>query len=175
VGYGFEHQIERRLGGPRSVAIGLLAGSVAMIAADRTPQDRSAEDLGPADGLALGAGQAVALAPGVSRSGATVAAARSRGFKRSDANRLARLVALPVIGGATLLKGLRMRRAGVDRHTGAAIAAGAAASFTSTLACQRLMALTDRNRSPWPYAVYRSALAAAVLARSRRGPAPRDG
>jgi len=175
VGYGFEHQIERRLGGPRSVAAGLLAGSVAMIVADRAPQDRSAEELAPADGLALGAGQAVALIPGVSRSGATVAAARSRGFRRGDANRLARLVALPVIGGATLLKGLRMRRRGLDGRTGAAIAAGAAASFASTLASQRLMTLTDRNRSPWPYAAYRSALAVAVLARSRRRPAPRDG
>jgi undecaprenyl-diphosphatase len=172
VGYGLERQIERRLGGPGSIAAGLLAGSVAMLLADRAPQERTGDDLGPADGLALGAGQAAALAPGVSRNGATVAAARWRRYQRADANLLSRLVALPVIVGATGLKGARMKRRGLDRRTGTAIASGAAASFVSTLASRRLMSLTDRDRSPWLFAAYRSLLAAAVLLRLRKEKAP---
>ena len=51
--------------------------------------------------LWLGVAQACALLPGVSRNGATLAAARRRGFAREDANQLSRHVALPVIAGAT--------------------------------------------------------------------------
>jgi len=167
VGYTLERQIERRLGGPRTIAAGLVAGAAAMLIADRAPQDRAGDDLSPADGLALGAGQAAALLPGVSRNGATVAAARWRRYRRADANRLSRMVALPVILGATALKGARMKRRGLDRSTAAAIASGAAASFVSTLASQRLMSLTDRDRSPWPFAAYRLALAAAVVVKRR--------
>jgi undecaprenyl-diphosphatase len=168
VGYGLERQIERRLGGPGTIAAGLIAGSAAMLVADRTPQERAGDDVGAVDGLALGAGQAAALVPGVSRNGATVAAARLRRFTRRDANVLSRTVALPVILGATALKAVRMRRRGMDRRTTAAIASGAAASFASTLASQGLISLTDRDRSPWPYAAYRTGLAVAVLVKLAR-------
>ncbi len=169
VGYGLERHIERRLGGPRTIAAGLVAGSVAMLLADRAPQERTEDDLGPADGLALGVGQAAALFPGVSRNGAAVAAARWRHYRRADANLLSRIVALPVILGATGLKGGRMRNRGLDRSTSTAIASGAAASFVSTLVSERLMSLTDRDRSPWPFAAYRLALAAAIVTRLRHG------
>ena len=64
------------------------------------------------DALWLGVAQACALVPGVSRNGATLAAARRRGFTRADANRLSRHVALPVIAGATLLKSVRLAKRG---------------------------------------------------------------
>ena len=169
VGYGLERHVERRLGGPRTVAAGLIAGSVAMLLADRASQERTEDDMGPVDGLALGIGQATALFPGVSRNGATVAAARWRRYRRADANLLSRIVALPVILGATGLKGARMRRRGPDPSTMAAIALGAAASLVSTLASKRLIALTDRDRSTWPFAAYRLTLAAAIVARLSHG------
>ena len=74
-GYALERQIEGRLGGPGSIAAGLIAGALAMVAADRRPQRRGPGDA-PADGLALGLAQAAALIPGVSRNGATLTAAR---------------------------------------------------------------------------------------------------
>src|SRR4051794_15530962 len=72
----FERAIEQRLGGPRSVAFGLAAGGLAMALADRRPGRRGAVDAGVSDALWLGAAQAAALVPGVSRSGMTRAAAR---------------------------------------------------------------------------------------------------
>ena len=48
------------------------------------------------------------------------------------------------------------------------MAIGVAASFASTLASQRLIRLVERDRALWPYAAYRAALAAAVLAKLRR-------
>jgi len=164
-GYTLERPIEERLGGPASIAAGLVAGSAAMVLADRRAQDRGRGDARSLDGLALGLAQAAALMPGVSRNGATLAAARARRFSRAQSNLLSRTVALPVIVGATVLKGVRLRRRGTGPGLRGALAAGAAASFASTLASQRLIALVERDRALWPYAAYRTALAAVVAAR----------
>ncbi len=110
--------------GPRTIAAGLVAGSVAMVAADRAPQERGPGDATPLDGLFLGLGQAAALAPGVSRNGATLAAARWRRFTRPQANLLSRTVALPVIVGASVLKGTRLRRRGIEPGLRSAMAVG---------------------------------------------------
>jgi len=168
VGYAFERPIERRLGGPKSTAIGLLAGSAAMLAADTRPQRRGRGEATAADGLALGIAQAAALAPGVSRNGVTLAAARWRHFSRDQANLLSRTIALPIIVGATVLKGVRLRRRGASRGLRRSMAFGAAASFASTLASQRLIRVVERDRALWPYAAYRAGLAAVVLAKLRR-------
>ena len=168
VGYELERPIERRLGGPRATAVGLLAGAAAMLVADRRPQLRGRGEAGPADGLALGVAQAAALAPGVSRNGITLAAARWRLFSRDQANLLSRTIALPIIVGATLLKGVRLRRRGVAPGVRRSMALGVAASFASTLASQRLIGLVERDRALWPYAAYRVGLAGIVLGKLRR-------
>ena len=167
-GYALERQIEGRLGGPRATALALLAGGAAMVLADLRPQvhDRGVADA--ADGLALGIAQAAALVPGISRNGATLTAARWRGFTREQANMLSRTVALPVIVGAALLKADRLRRRGVAPSMRRALIAGVAASFASTLASQELIKLVERDRALWPYAAYRAGLAGAVLMRLRR-------
>jgi undecaprenyl-diphosphatase len=170
-GYAFERGIERRLGGPRSIAVGLVAGAVAMLLADRGGGERRREDAGPRDGLALGLAQAAALAPGVSRSAATLAAARARGFARADAALLSWHAALPVILGASALKGWRLTRAqtqgpGVPPGTWRALLAGGASAFISTLASARVLRRPWlRERSPAPFAVYRCVLAGAALRR----------
>jgi undecaprenyl-diphosphatase len=168
VGYTLERPIERHLGTPATVAGGLIGGAVVMALADRRPQVRSQEQAHAADALWLGFAQACALIPGVSRNGATLAAARIRHFTRADANRLSRHVALPVIAGATLLKGVRLRRRGLPPQTRSAFAAGAAASFVSTLASTWLINQVERDRSLLPYAAYRVGLAAFVMARLGR-------
>jgi undecaprenyl-diphosphatase len=168
VGYTLERPIERRLGGPRATAIGLLAGAAAMLLADTRPQTRGRGDATPADGLALGVAQAAALAPGVSRNGVTLAAARWRRFSRDQANLLSRTIALPIIVGATALKGARLRGRDAPPSLRRSIAIGIGASFASTLASQRLIRLVERDRALWPYAAYRAALAAAVLAKLRK-------
>lgn len=167
VGYTLERPIERRLGGPRATALGLLAGGAAMLLADRRPQQRGRGEATYADGLALGLAQAAALAPGVSRNGVTLAAARWRRFTREQANLLSRTVALPIIVGASALKGARLARRGTTPATRRSLAIGVASSFASTLASQRLIGLVERDRALWPYAAYRAGLAAAVLARLR--------
>jgi undecaprenyl-diphosphatase len=168
VGYKFERPIERRLGGPRATAFGLLAGGAAMIAADTRPQLRGRGEAGSVDGIVLGVAQAAALAPGVSRNGVTLAAARWRRFSRAQANLLSRTIALPIIVGATGLKGARLARRGTTPKLRKTLAVGVGASFVSTLASQRLIGLVERDRALWPYAAYRVALAAVVLGKLHR-------
>jgi undecaprenyl-diphosphatase len=159
-GLVFERVVEERLGGPRSIALGLVAGAVAMVVADRVPGRRVAADAGPADGAWLGLAQAVALVPGISRSGATRAIARARGFDRPAAARLSREVALPVLAGAAALKGLRLARRRPGRATLRALAAGAAAAAASTAVAARIER-ADTPLSVW--AAYRTLLAAAIV------------
>jgi len=167
VGYTLERPIERHLGTPATIAAGLICGSAVMAWADRSPQVRTSADAGTADALWLGLAQASALVPGVSRNGATLAAARRRRFTREDANKLSRHVALPVIAGATLLKSVRLARRGLPPRSTLPLAAGAAASFASTLGSTWLIRQVERDRSLLPYAVYRIALAGLVLRRLR--------
>jgi undecaprenyl-diphosphatase len=128
-----------RLGGVRATAAGLLAGAAVMLVADAVAgTDREADDAGPADALVLGLAQATALSPGLSRLGMAVAAARLRGFSRPAAFELGRRAGLPIIAGATLLKGVRAVRGGMPRELRPAFAAGAAAALASTVAAAPL-------------------------------------
>jgi undecaprenyl-diphosphatase len=163
--------IERRLGGARSIAAGLAAGGIAMAIADSRPgacDGRGEHAAAPLDGLALGLAQAVALAPGVSRFGATLTVARARGFSRSGARALSWHAALPVMLGASMLKGMRMIRRPPPADAALPLAAGAAGAFVSTLLSARLLRRrAGAARSLLPYSLYRCALAALVATRLR--------
>jgi undecaprenyl-diphosphatase len=169
IAYLFERPIERRLGDPVPVAAALLAGSAAMALADGAPEERERDQAGPLDALAIGFAQAFALAPGVSRNGATLTAARVLRFRRADANVISRQIALPVILGAAALKGVRLAHRGVPPGIARGMAAGAAAAFASTLLSLRLITMLERSRSLRPYAAYRAVVGAgALVALSRR-------
>jgi undecaprenyl-diphosphatase len=163
-----ERPIEERLGSPRGVAAAQVAGGAALGLADRAPAERAREDATAADALAIGIAQATALAPGVSRNGATLTAARLLRFERSAANRLSRHAALPIILAAAGLKGFRLARRGLPREVAAPFAAGALASFASTLAASRLVRHVDEVRSYAPFAAYRVALGTVALSILRR-------
>ena len=161
-GLALERRVEERLGTPAPLAAGLLAGAAALVLADRARSTRGDGDADWRDGAALGLAQATALVPGVSRSGATLAAARARGFGRADASRLSWEVALPVLLGASGLKGLRIAAArGAVRVRPLALGAGAA--FLSTRATARAIGI-ERRAPLWPWAVWRAGLAGAILA-----------
>ncbi len=170
-GYGLGRPIERWLGGPRSIATGLIAGAVAMALADARAARREAgarafEDATARDGLALGLAQASALIPGVSRNGAALTAARARGFGRRAAHALSWHAGLPVIAGASILQGARLRRAGLRRGERTALAAGGASAFLSTLVSAAVVRRSGLGaRSLLPYSLYRCGLAAVVISR----------
>lgn len=163
----FERAIERRLGSARSVAVAQLAAGAALALADLRPAERPHSAAGALDHLLIGCGQAAALVPGVSRNGATLTAARLLRFDRRAASVLSRHAALPVIAGATGLKGLRLARRGLPRELQVPFAVGAGAAFVSTLGSRRLIGVMDRACSYVPLAGYRVALGALALRRLR--------
>lgn len=167
VGYLFERPIERRLGTPRTVAVGLIGGGLALALSDRAPETRNHDEAKVQDALWLGLAQACALFPGVSRGGATLAAARLRGFRRADAQALSRELALPVIAGAALLKGVRLQASGLPRRGRASFMVGALVSFASTLAARPLLRFAGADRPLASFAAYRIALATVVFVRLR--------
>jgi undecaprenyl-diphosphatase len=165
----YERAIEHRLGEPVPVALALLGGSLAMVLADGCPEERKRDETRPLDAIVIGLAQACALAPGVSRNGATLAAARWRRFRRRDANVISRQIALPVIVGASILKGARLvARRDLPEGVGRGMFAGALAAFGSTLLSMRLIRMLERGRSLRPYAAYRAILGVVVLSGLRR-------
>ena len=164
-----EGPIERRLGRVELVCIGQVLGGVGLLVADRSGRRRTNADA--LDHLAVGFAQAAALAPGVSRFGAAMSAARWRGLSRRQSVRLALRAALPVTVAAGALKGARMVGGGLEpraRASLAPLATGAGAALVSSLASLPLLRLPERRGALAALGCYRIALGVAVLLREHR-------
>ncbi len=137
------------------VTAGLVAGAALLAAGGTRRGTRSRWEAGPRDGVWLGLAQVAALWPGVSRSGATLAAARLRGFAPREAPRLAREVGVPVTVGALAVAGRGGTRA------------QAAAGFAGALAAVPAARALDRGGPLTPWVLERAGLALVLLRHSR--------
>jgi undecaprenyl-diphosphatase len=105
----FEDQIDTKLGQPWLIATMLAVFGVVLYVVDRwAASDRSLQNVRVKDGAIVGVAQAVALQPGVSRSGVTMTAARLLKIDRESAARFSFLLSLPIIGGAGIYKGAKL-------------------------------------------------------------------
>jgi undecaprenyl-diphosphatase len=99
----FHHQIEDELRTPLIIGVSLVVVALIMWWADAKAQStRELEQSNMGDALSIGAAQALALWPGVSRSGITITAGLLRNFTREAATRFSFLLSAPVIAGAVL-------------------------------------------------------------------------
>ena len=105
-----EDIVEGTLRSPVIIAFALVAIGAVMLIAERFQKTREMKDITIADALLIGLAQAVALVPGVSRSGITISAALFLGLRREASARFAFLLSMPVIGGAALLEAGRLLR-----------------------------------------------------------------
>lgn len=145
---------------PEVVAL-LLVGTAVLLfigeaAYRRAPERREVREVRLGDAIAIGVLQAVAIAPGISRSGATISAGLVRGLSRDAAARFSFLLGLPAILGAGLVEIPDM--GGAD--LGATIGAAAVAAVTGFAAIAFLLRYL-RTRDTRPFAWY-CLLAAAV-------------
>jgi undecaprenyl-diphosphatase len=162
-GLALEDKIEAKASDPAIAAIGQIAGGSALLVVPRISQS-------PAfSAVLVGLAQATALIPGVSRNGATLTAARALGMDPEASARVSWRAGLPVIGGATLLKLVRLRQRGLAPELRVPFAAGAAAAFFSTLVASPLL----RVRRHRVTGAYRVALGAVALRRLHRLEWPR--
>jgi undecaprenyl-diphosphatase len=107
VGLALEDTITAHLGEPWQIAILLSVFAIVLWLVDRRPAVREAHELSLKEGLAVGVAQALALMPGVSRSGITITAGRLFRLDRDAAARLSFLLLVPTVLGAVLLKGVK--------------------------------------------------------------------
>ncbi len=159
--------VRTRLGTPGTVAAGLVAGSIAMVAADFASGNRKAAELDAGDATVIGIVQTASLWPGVSRSAMAIVGARVRGFASGDSARLARAGIVPASFAAAGLESAEAIREGRLGSDSKAALVGAAAAFGSALAARPLVRRLESGGRLWPWALLRTATAAATVVRIR--------
>ena len=156
---------EEKVRQPILVAAMLVVGAAILWLADRLGRRTDGiERLGFAGAIGIGCAQALALIPGISRSGISISAGLALGLSREAATRFSFLMATPVIAGAGLFE-LRKLLAGqvTSDVSTAAIIVGFAAAIVSGLAAIHVLLGFVRNHSMTVFVAYRLALAAIVV------------
>ncbi len=111
----FKDAVEQLGGNTLFIGCALLVTGLLLFASDRFAQGKKNEGtMTVPDALFIGCAQALAVVPGLSRSGTTISAGVSRGLARPFAVRFSFLLSLPAVLGATLLEVLDVVKEGVD-------------------------------------------------------------
>jgi len=159
-----EETIETHLGAPWQIAINLAVFAVVLWIADRSAQTRKLEDIGLWTALGVGAAQAIALMPGVSRSGITITAGRFLKLDRDSAARLSFFLLIPIVFGAVLYKGVKhvVLESLPAGSTGPFIVGTLAAAAVGLVAIDFLLGYVRRHDYT-PFVVYRLIAAAVIV------------
>jgi undecaprenyl-diphosphatase len=158
----FKHAIEGPLRslvviGTSLIVVGVTMAVVEKFAAHR----RGFDDITLRDALWIGLAQALALVPGVSRSGITLVAAMAVGLEREAAARFSFLLSVPAVGAAGVLELPKVLR--TPGLAGAPLFLGLAVAFVSGYLSIAWMLRFLRTRTTLPFVVYRVLLGAALL------------
>jgi undecaprenyl-diphosphatase len=165
VGVALNDLIETVFREPRLVAMTLVAGAIILWLADRVgSRARAIEQLSFASALGIGAAQAFALIPGVSRSGISISAGLFAGLDREAAARFAFLMATPITAGAGLWEARKILagEAGVDLPL-VPLVAGMLASLVAGLLAIEVVLRYLRSHGVGIFVAYRLVLAAVVV------------
>lgn len=163
-GAALENVVQEQLGQPILIATMLAVFGVVLYVVDRRARiRRGLRDLTVRDGLVLGVAQALALQPGISRSGITITAARAMGLGRADAARFSFLLSLPIIAGAGVYKGIDLVRTGMPPGMGGPFLWGFVSSAVSGFLVIAFLLSFLRRRDFGPFLWYRLAAAALTI------------
>jgi len=160
IGVLLEKQAETIFRSPVLIAVTLATLGLILWAADAFgSKKRKIDDLTLVDALLIGLSQALAIIPGVSRSGATITTARFLGIDRPDAANFSFLMATPIIAGAGLLEARKFFHSGLTPQLGWGFAASAVFGLIAIVWLLRYV----RTHTYRPFATYRIALAILVV------------
>ena len=164
VGALFTSMIEDNLGDPILIGVNMILFALVLQWADGLAGARPTNEFHGRDAVLMGMAQALALAPGVSRSGATISMGRWLRFDRASAAKLSFLMSIPITGGAALYKGVEMfRDGGVPAGFGGAFFWGIVASMVSGFIAIAFLLRYVRTHSFLPFVIYRIVLGVAVI------------
>ncbi|HVV90861.1 MAG TPA: undecaprenyl-diphosphate phosphatase [Solirubrobacterales bacterium] len=155
--------IDEHLGEPWMIAVQLIFFGALLDWADRRPQRRPLERSELRDGAWIGIAQVLALAPGTSRSGITITAARFLGLDRDAAARFSFLLLIPIVAGATLFKGVGAVHEGLPSGVAGPMVVGTLAAAISGYAAIVFLLRLVRTASYRPFVLYRYAAGIAIL------------
>jgi undecaprenyl-diphosphatase len=164
LGYLLEAFFESLFGEPVWVSIFLLV-TAGLLALGEWLGSRTRElaNLKWPDALLIGLGQAAAIAPGISRSGATMTVGLLRGVKRAAAARFSFLLSTPIIFGAGLFSLLDLRSAPEPLAQVPLLITGFVAAAATGYLCIWLLLRYLQNRKLYPFAAYCACLAVFCL------------
>jgi undecaprenyl-diphosphatase len=164
LGVLFEQKIEELLRAPWLVATMLMGMGLAMLAVDHyTKHRRSMSELTLWDAVFIGLSQALALAPGVSRSGITITTGLLLQMNRADAARFSFLMSGPIVTGAFLYKMYGVAREGFPVDERAPFLVGIAVAAVVCYVAIRFLLGYLQTRSLGLFAGYRLAFGALIL------------
>src|SRR6266567_7538266 len=164
VGAALESVIEDHLGQPVLIGVMLIVFGAVLYLADRLPGRRHQDEFRLRDALLMGSAQAVALQPGVSRSGITISMGRRLEFDRIAATRLSFLMSLPIIAGAGLYKGLKVAKDGGIPHSYVSpFLWGMLAAAVSAFVVIGLLLKFLQTHTFTPFVIYRFVVGAAMI------------
>lgn len=158
-----ESFIADHLGEPWMVAVQLIFFGWLLGVADRLPQRQSLNETSISDGLKIGFAQVLALAPGTSRSGITITAARYLGLDRDSAARFSFLLLIPVVFGATIFSAAKAIHDGLPDGVAGPMVAGVIASALSGYAAIAFLLRLLQTSSYRPFVLYRYFAGVAIL------------
>ena len=153
------------------VAVMLIVGSVIMGLAERhnqkqlsTETEASAKNnLNAKKGFKIGLFQALALIPGMSRSGMTISGGLFSGLKRETATRFSFLLAMPILLGSGLKKLLDLNQSGILENIGVELLAGSVSAFIVGILAIHFLIKFLKNNSLKIFIYYRLILAGIIL------------
>jgi undecaprenyl-diphosphatase len=146
---------------PAVIAAMLVVFGLVMYVAEKFRKGKAMDRITLRDALFIGLAQAVALVPGVSRSGITISAGLVRGVAREEAARFSFLLSIPVIAGALLLEGGRLVSAPGDFDF-ALMGAGFASALVTGLLAIKFMLAYLRGHTMNAFVAYRILLAGVI-------------
>ena len=151
---------------PLVVAGAVTVGALLLWFAERvSTRERPLQSVGVIDGVMVGLAQALALIPGISRSGATISGGLLLGFRRDAAARLGFLLGIPAIAGAGTIELKRVLESSEDLAASAPLLAiGVASAFISGLLAIKLLFRILDGGSTRIFVAYRLAFAAVLVA-----------
>jgi undecaprenyl-diphosphatase len=155
--------IEDHLGEPWMIGIQLIVFGALLAWADRLPQTREFDQVSIRDGWWIGVAQVLALAPGTSRSGITITAARYLGFDRDTAARVSFLLLIPAVTGATVYSAYEAIQEGLPEGVAGPMIVGTIASAISGYIAIAWLLRLVRTHSYRPFVLYRYFAGAGVL------------
>jgi undecaprenyl-diphosphatase len=161
-GFYLEEYVAGALRDPVVIAAALVVIGVVMYASEGLKGKKNLKGLVVLDALFIGLLQAVALVPGVSRSGITISAGLMRGMKRIESVRFSFLLSIPVIGGATLLEGKKLFTASEQYDLGL-FAVGFVAALVTGIFAIKFMLRYLKDHSMNVFVIYRVVLAGVIL------------